>query len=248
MQRAFAASGFIALLAASAAAGAELPAGFVYLRDAAPAILQDMRYAGPHNFVGRPVAGYQAPECILTAAAAQALARAQQMAAGQALTLIVWDCYRPRRAVADFLRWAHSADTRMKAEFYPEMDKRQLFARGYIAAHSSHSRGGTVDLGLAPAGLSVVPAWDGKLKPCTAPKSVRAEDGTVDLGTGFDCFDERAHAQSRAVPPAARRNRQILHDVMRRAGFLGYAREWWHFGLADPPFAGHAFDFAVRPH
>ena len=240
---------FIALLAVSEAMSAELPPGFVYLREAAPAILQDMRYAGPHNFTGKIVAGYEASECILTRPAAAALARAQQLVAAQGLKLIVWDCYRPRRAVADFVRWARNADTRMKAEFYPAMEKSRLFALGYIAAHSAHSRGSTVDLGLVPAGLAAVPVWDGArpLVSCAAAKGVRMEDGTIDLGTGFDCFDERAHVRSRAVAAAARTNRKILHDAMASAGFVGYPREWWHFKLADEPFPDRAFDFQVRP-
>ena len=238
-----------AVFAASEAVSAELPKGFVYLRDAAPKILQDMRYAGPHNFTGKIVAGYEAPECILTRPAATALARAQQKVAAQGLKLIVWDCYRPQRAVADFVRWAKNADTRTKTEFYPKTLKSRLFALGYIASHSAHSRGSTVDLGLVPAGLAVVPAWDSTqpLVSCVAPKGARTDDGTIDLGTGFDCFDETAHVRSRAVAAEARANRKNLHDVMVSVGFVGYPREWWHFKLADEPFADRAFDFPVRP-
>jgi len=240
-------AGLIGVGFVTAAVGAELPKGFVYLRDVAPAILQDMRYAGAHNFTGRIVAGYQAPECILTRAAAEALARAQRLVAAKGLNLIVWDCYRPVRAVKDFARWASGADRRMKAEFYPDTEKSRLFTLGYIAAYSAHSRGSAVDLGLVPANLAVAPAWSGArpLASCAAPKGERADDGTVDLGTGFDCFDDRARARSDAIPTRARANRQILHDAMRAAGFLGYWREWWHFVLADEPFPGRAFDFPV---
>ncbi len=236
-------------LAAAQAANGGLPVGFVYLRDLAPTIRQDIRYAGMHNFIGRPVEGYEAPECVLTAAAAQALVRVQNALARSGLALIVWDCYRPARAVADFLRWMSDADSRMKVEFYPETEKGQLVALGYIAARSTHSRGSTVDLGLVPAGLAAPPPWNGNvpLTPCTGPKGDRTEDGTVDLGTGFDCFDARAHFAFQDIGAAARANRAILRDAMVRQGFVPYDREWWHFRLAHEPYPNRVFDFPIPP-
>src|SRR4051812_22475002 len=119
---------YILLLPAPASAGSALPNGFVYLRDVEPGIVQDIRYAGSHNFVGRPINGYLAAECILTAPAAMALAAIQKTLAAKNLSLIVWDCYRPMRAVADFLRWSKDpARAEMKAAFYPRIDKRNLF-------------------------------------------------------------------------------------------------------------------------
>src|SRR6266849_5829701 len=119
------------LLPAPALAGSTLPRGFVYLRDIDPTIVQDIRYAGSHNFVGRPVRGYLAAECILSEPAANALATVQRRLAEKKLSLIVWDCYRPRRAVADFLAWSRDpAHAEMKAEFYPRTDKQKLFALG----------------------------------------------------------------------------------------------------------------------
>ena len=101
-----------------------LPKGFVYLRDIDPTIVQDIRYAGSHNFVGRPIKGYLAAECILSAPAANALALVQKKLAEKKLSLIVWDCYRPKRAVADFFAWSRDpARSEMKAEFYPRTDK-----------------------------------------------------------------------------------------------------------------------------
>src|ERR1700743_584858 len=111
------------MLAAPAMAGGALPKGFVYLRDIDSTIVQDIRYAGSHNFVGRPIRGYLAAECILSAAAANALQSVQRKLAGQKLSLIVWDCYRPQRAVDDFLKWSRDpAHHEMKAEFYPRTD------------------------------------------------------------------------------------------------------------------------------
>lgn len=239
----------LVLLAAAAAADGGLPDGFVYLRDVDPTIRQDMRYAGAHNFIGRPIAGYAAPECVLTAKAAQALSQVQAALAPRGDALIVWDCYRPARAVDAFVRWTQDPDARMKAEFYPRTDKSQLVALGYIAARSSHAGGSTVDLGLLRAGLGAMPAWSdaAPLIPCTAPKGQRFEDGALDFGTGFDCFDERAHFADPRVGTAARANRALLRDVMVRYGFAPYEREWWHFRLTDQPFPNHAFDFPIPP-
>src|SRR3954454_23941897 len=128
--------------AVGALAGSILPKGFVYLREVDPTIVQDIRYAGSHNFVGRPIKGYLAAECILSEPAANALKAVQRKLTEKYLSLIVWDCYRPKRAVDDFLRWSRDpARTEMKAEFYPRTDKQSLFALGYLAVRSAHSRG-----------------------------------------------------------------------------------------------------------
>lgn len=223
-----------------------LPSGFVYLRDADPTIVQDIRYAGAHNFVGRPIKGYLAAECILSEPAARALKAVQAKLAAKNLSLIVWDCYRPKRAVDDFLRWSRDpAHAEMKAEFYPRTDKQSLFAAGYLAVRSAHSRGSTVDLGIVPSSFAV-PAQPGPppLKPCTAPKGERFEDGAIDFGTGYDCLDVLGSTSNPRVGPVASANRQMLKAAMRDAGFRGYFREWWHFELANEPF-GNGFDFEI---
>ncbi|MEO8318819.1 MAG: M15 family metallopeptidase [Bradyrhizobium sp.] len=218
----------------------------MYLREVDPTIVQDIRYAGSHNFVGRPVKGYLAAECILSEAAAKALAAVQKKLAGQNLSLIVWDCYRPKRAVDDFLRWSRDpARTEMKAEFYPRTDKRKLFASGYLAIRSAHSRGSTVDLGIVPGAVSLPrPDPSQPLRACTAPKGERFEDGTIDLGTGYDCLDVLGNTSNALVGRIALDNRQMLKSAMTGAGFRSYAREWWHFELAGEPF-GQGFDFEV---
>jgi zinc D-Ala-D-Ala dipeptidase len=235
----------IALLAVPAPA-ASLPKGFVYLRDVDPTIVQDIRYAGSHNFVGRPITGYLAAECILSRPAANALEAVQRMLAAKQLSLVVWDCYRPKRAVDDFFRWSRDpARSEMKAEFYPRTAKASLFALGYLARRSPHSRGSTVDLGIVPIALKSAPSPPSQpLKPCTSPKGERFDDGTIDLGTGYDCLDGLAATSSALVGSTARRNRQTLKSSMQAAGFRPYAREWWHFELGNEPF-GSGFDFEV---
>jgi D-alanyl-D-alanine dipeptidase len=236
------------MLAAPASAGAALPGGFVYLRDIDPTIVQDIRYAGPHNFVGRPIRGYLAAECILSVPAANALKAVQSRLAEKKLSLIVWDCYRPKRAVDDFLQWSRdSAHAEMKAEFYPRTDKQKLFALGYLARRSAHSRGSTVDLGMVPSAVWSAPPPDPShpLKACTAPKGERFEDGTVDLGTGYDCLDVLATTSNALAGGIALHNRQTLKSYMKQAGFRSYAREWWHFELVNEPFDRDGFDFEV---
>src|SRR3974390_1145448 len=228
----------IVMLAAPTLADSALPTGFVYLRDIDPSIVQDMRYAGSHNFVGRPIRGYRAAECILSEPAAHALATVQRMLADKKLSLIVWDCYRPKGAVDDFVQWSKDeARSEMKAEFYPRTDKRELFALGYLARRSPHSRGSTVDAGLVPAGSSSAPPPNSAqpLKACTSPKGERFEDGTIDFGTGYDCLDALANTSNAVVGAMARRNRQMLKSSMQGAGFRSYAREWWHFELSNEP-------------
>jgi D-alanyl-D-alanine dipeptidase len=238
----------IMTLPARALAGSALPKGFVYLRNIDPTIVQDIRYAGSHNFVGRPIRGYLAAECILSEPAAHALEDVQSRLAEKKLSLIVWDCYRPKRAVDDFLQWSRDpAHTEMKTEFYPRTDKADLFALGYLAKPSAHSRGSTVDLAIVSAPFSSAPPPSPSRfpKPCTAPKSERFEDGTIDFGTGFDCLDVLANTSNTRAGGTAMRNRQTLRSYMQGAGFRPYAREWWHFELVNEPFHRGGFDFEI---
>ncbi|HEY2135215.1 MAG TPA: M15 family metallopeptidase, partial [Xanthobacteraceae bacterium] len=163
--------------------------------------------------------------CLMTAPAALALAQVQHDLAARGLGLKVFDCYRPVQAVAHFVRWARDvADVRHKAEFYPAIDKRELFRLGYIAAQSGHSRGSTVDLGV-----------------------VRLATGMeLDMGTPFDTFSPRSWPSDSSVTAEARRNRALLATTMRRRGFRPYDREWWHFTLRDEPFPETYFDVPVR--
>ena len=236
------------MLPAPALAGSALPRGFVYLRDIDPTIVQDIRYAGSHNFVGRPIRGYLAADCILSEPAANALEAVQKKLAVKKLSLIVWDCYRPKRAVDDFLQWSKDpTHSEMKTEFYPRTDKEKLFALGYLAKPSAHSRGSTVDLGIVPTAFSSArpPNPSQSLKACISPKGERFEDGTIDFGTGYDCLDVLANTSNALAGGTALRNRQTLRSYMQGAGFRPYAREWWHFELINEPFHRGGFDFEV---
>ncbi len=236
------------MLPAPGLAGSALPKGFVYLRDIDPTIVQDIRYAGSHNFVGRPIRGYLAAECILSGSAANALEGVQKRLAEKKLSLIVWDCYRPKRAVDDFLQWSKDkAHSEMKTEFYPGTDKKDLFALGYLAKRSAHSRGSTVDLAIVPTAFSAAPPPNPSQSPkaCTSPKGERFEDGTIDFGTGYDCLDVLASTSNPRAGGPALHNRQTLRSYMQEAGFRPYAREWWHFELINEPFHRDGFDFEV---
>jgi zinc D-Ala-D-Ala dipeptidase len=237
------------VLCSSSASRAELPDGFVYLSDIDPSIIQDIRYYGSHNFVGRRIDGYDAPECVLTREAALALSRVQTLLRKENVSLIVWDCYRPARAVADFMRWSKNpAERRMKAEFFPNTAKSSLVELGYIAARSAHSRGSTVDLGLAPMGSSPS-AFDSAaaLAACTAPEKQRFQDGALDMGTGFDCLGSTANIANTKLTGEAHKNRMRLRKAMLAGGFKPYDKEWWHFELGDEPFRRKSFDFPVEP-
>ena len=238
----------VMLVAAAGPRAAALPLDFVYLRNVDPTIRQDMRYAGSHNFIGRPVAGYKAAECILTRKAALALRTVQASLAQSKQSLVVWDCYRPTTAVADFLEWTKDlSDSRMKAEFYPQTDKAKLFALGYLATKSAHSRGSTVDLGIVETEAVSPPFTVGQqLVACTRPKGERFEDGSLDFGTGYDCLDVLAGAEGEKLAGVAAQNRQALRMLMMAAGFKPYSKEWWHFELVAEPFPDRRFDFPVQ--
>jgi D-alanyl-D-alanine dipeptidase len=228
---------FLALIAPAAAG--RLPSGFVYLRDIDSSILQDIRYAGYDNFTGRPLPGYGAPECILRRDVAEALHRVQADLARESLSLKVYDCYRPTRTVRAFARWAQTPDEKRSKRFYPNLDKRRLFALGYIAPQSAHSTGNAVDLTLVKLPVAPLPPFDrdAAYGACTGPAAQRAPDNSLDMGTSFDCFDIMSHTAS-AVTPDKRRWRDALIAAMRRRGFHNYCREWWHFsfGMRGLPF------------
>ncbi|MGH4030427.1 M15 family metallopeptidase [Actinomycetota bacterium Odt1-20B] len=248
-----AAAALLAVAAAPAPAqahsGPKAPREFVALSDVDPTIIQEIRYFTPHNFVGEPVDGYKKPMCILTEPAAKALHRAQHSLLRRGYSLKVYDCYRPQRAVDHFVRWAEDLkDTRMKAEFYPLVDKSRLFEDGYIAAKSGHSRGSTLDLTVVrlPAKPTRPYVPGEPLSPCFGPKEQRFPDNSVDMGTGFDCFDPRAgETKDDQFTPKQLANRQLLRSTMERAGFVKLPEEWWHFTYKPETFPDTYFDFPV---
>jgi D-alanyl-D-alanine dipeptidase len=211
-------------MAAVSASAQTRPRDFVDATTFVPGLVVEMRYAGAHNFVGHPIHGYEAPVCWLTRPAAIALAEVQAELAHFDLGIKVFDCYRPTRAVADFAAWARDLnDQAHRAEFYPDVDKSQLFALGYIAERSGHSRGSTVDLTVID----------------------RATGAELDMGSPFDLFSPRSWPESNAVGPTQRANRLVLQSVMRAHGFKPLEQEWWHFTLDHEPYARTYFDFPV---
>ena len=214
----------LALACTQAAQAQQRPADFVDAATVVPGLIVEMRYAGSHNFTGRPVDGYLAPHCLLTREAAAALAEVARDIAPRGLAIKVFDCYRPVRAVANFVRWARDLnDQKMKDEFYPNVDKRTLFRDGYIASHSGHSRGSTMDLTLA-----------------------KTDGAALDMGTPFDFFSPKSWTADPTITPAQHANRMVLADAMRRRGFRGYDKEWWHFTLRGEPYPTTFFDFPVQ--
>lgn len=201
------------------------PDQFVSLRSIIPDLGIELRYLGSHNFIGRPISGYEANVVYLTRPAALALAAVQRDLAAQGLGLKIFDGYRPQRAVDDFMSWAADpADTAMKAEFYPSVDKRVLIPEGYIAERSGHSRGSTIDLTL-----------------------IDLESGKeLDMGSPYDFFDPISSPLSNSLPEPASRNRRRLREVMLEHGFSPLDEEWWHFTLKDEPFPDTYFDFPIR--
>jgi zinc D-Ala-D-Ala dipeptidase len=219
-------SALLAFLIVSAPLHAEeMPAGFIDAAYVVEGLVVDMRYYGSNNFVGEPIDGYESPRCLLTHETAKALAEVQHYIAEYGYGLKVFDCYRPARAVAHFVRWAEDVDdTTMKDEVYPEIDKRDLFRLGYIAERSGHSRGSTVDVTL-----------------------VTLEDGSeIDMGTPFDFFSTKSWPSDTTVADDQRANRMLLADAMTRHGFKPLQEEWWHFTLADEPYPDTYFDFPIR--
>jgi zinc D-Ala-D-Ala dipeptidase len=238
-----------ALLALTLPANARdgLPAGFVYLRDADASIVQDMRYAADNNFVGRPLPGYQAGECVLRRDVAMALSKVQADLAGGDLSLKVYDCYRPTRAVRAMAQWAHDgARASATKRFYPGLQKGSLFALGYIASQSAHSTGTAIDLTLIKRPPKNAAPFDpaASYGACTEPAAARAPDSSLDMGTGFDCFDDRSHTNSGAIDAEQKRWRGVLVKAMGRHGFRNYFREWWHFSFGPP---GERYDFTIVP-
>ncbi|MGW1468026.1 M15 family metallopeptidase [Streptomyces sp. NPDC002308] len=224
------------------------PDGFVALRSVDPTIIEEIRYATPHTFMGVPVDGYRKPVCLVTRPAAEALHRAQTALRREGYSLKVYDCYRPQRAVDHFVRWAKDLDDQtMKDEFYPRVDKTRLFEDGYIAEKSGHSRGSTVDLTLVR--LPAVPTRAYRpgepLAPCYGPRDARFPDNSVDMGTGYDCFDTLAHTDDPRVQGAQRANRQLLKGTLTGLGFVNLAEEWWHYTFTPELFPDTYFDFPV---
>jgi D-alanyl-D-alanine dipeptidase len=239
----------ILVLALAPAHASERPRDIVDAAEVIPGLVLDMRYAGARNFVGRPIPGYVAEKCLLTRRAALALKRVQEDLRKKKLGLKVYDCYRPWRAVKAFVAWARDVpDQAMKPDFYPDVDKRALFRNGYISSRSGHSRASTVDLTIVPLGAAAVTpvAASAPIRACAPAQEERAPDTSLDMGTGFDCFDQLSNTDNRRVGREARANRVLLRSLMSKHGFGNAPKEWWHYTLRGEPYPGTYFDFPVQ--
>ena len=200
------------------------PSAFVVLADYVPAIIQEIRYYSTYNFIGDRIDGYEEPCAILTMEAARALKSVSNEMNVMGYRLKVFDAYRPAAAVKHFVLWGlEDTDIRMKPFFYPDLDKEELFMKGYIASRSSHSRGSTVD-------LTLFDMRTGK---------------ELDMGSPFDYFSEVSHPDYTGITKEQYENRMLLRTAMLRNGFEPYDCEWWHFTLRDEPFPDTYFEFPV---
>ena len=232
----------------AAAQAQKLPAGFVYLRDVDPTIIQDMRYAGSNNFVGRPLRGYEAAECVVKREVGALLKSIQEELALQNLSLKMFDCYRPARAVADMVAWSRDGkETVVGKRYNPAFPKADLFRLGYIATRSGHSTGAALDLSLVDLKADNSAVFDSTRDygDCTSNVNLRAPDGSVDMGTGYDCADVKSHTSAKSITADQRKWREKLVQLMARRGFVNYSKEWWHFSL--PGAGGQAYDFPITP-
>ncbi|HBJ89617.1 MAG TPA: peptidase M15 [Gammaproteobacteria bacterium] len=175
--------------------------------------------------MGRSAKGYGKAHCLLTPEATEALFRAQDFAKDEGMALLIYDCYRPQRAVDDFVNWVNSHEEEpTKAIYYPHIPRAELIQQGYIAERSGHSRGSTVDLTL-----------------------VSTETGeALDMGTPWDFFDLTSWGESDALSVQQRANRALLRALMTKHGFMPLREEWWHFTLENEPYPDTYFNFLVR--
>lgn len=204
---------------------AQLPDGFVYATDVIPDLKVELRYYSSNNFVGKAIDGYQSNKLILTKAAADALKLVQQELEQQDMCLLVFDGYRPQRAVNHFMKWAEDLnDTINKHQFYPNVDKKDLFNKGYIASRSGHSKGSTVDVTVLNANTN---------EP-------------LDMGSVYDFFGKESWTTYDKITEQQKTNRQLLLNVMQKYGFVNFQQEWWHFTLKEEPFPNTYFDFPIK--
>jgi len=246
---ALAAAAALGLVAVASGASAAPPKSFVDVKTLIPDLVVDMRYATPQNFIGRPIPGYNGARCLLTRPAAKGLQCVADAVRARGYAIKVYDCYRPQRAVNAFVTWGRNLrDQKMKSAYYPEVDKRNLFRDSYIASRSGHSRGSTVDLTLIPLERKDAALDPGHepVRACDSTAGPRTDDGSTDMGTGFDCFSTLSHTRSRKVSAGQQANRELLRGTMRACGFYNNPSEWWHYTLRDEPYLETYFDFPVE--
>lgn len=200
-------------------------AKFVTIQKEIPNIKIDLRYASSNNFIGEKIDGYHSNKAIITIEAAHALKKIQLELEKKGLSLIIYDAYRPQKAVNHFKRWAKNLnDTLMKKDFYPNVAKKDLFKAGYISSRSRHSSGSTVDVSI----------YDSK------------KNSVLDMGSPYDFFEEKSWVNYKNLSTIQKENRQLLQNVMLKNGFRNYSKEWWHFTLRNEPYRNVYFDFDMN--
>jgi D-alanyl-D-alanine dipeptidase len=198
--------------------------GFVFVDEIVPGLRWDAKYATWDNFTGRPVDGYEANRIVGTIELALGLREARDRAARSGFGLVLWDGYRPQRATERFRAWSgQPEDGHRKQRHYPNIDRRDLFERGYVHERSGHSRGSTVDLTLFRLDTRDL----------------------VAMGGDHDLMDPVSHHAATGIPDDERGNRRSLRVIMELSGFVPYDDEWWHYSLADEPYPDRIFDFPV---
>ncbi len=202
-----------------------LSKGFVYIDDMIPSAQYDIRYYGEYNFVGKRIDGYKAPLAIMSLKGVTALKKASDELEKKGYLLLIYDAYRPQKGVNVFVRWSKDAkDNKMKNEFYPLLDKRNLFKLGFISSKSGHTRGSTID-------LSLIHKSTGKV---------------VDMGGPFDFFGDISNHGTKLITKQQSGNRNVLKNAMVKYGFKPYSKEWWHYTLINEPFPKQYFNFDVE--
>jgi D-alanyl-D-alanine dipeptidase len=221
--------------------------GFAFLDQIDPTIIQDMRYAGSNNFTGQPLPGYRSARCVVMSAVGAALKQVQADLAASHLSLKVFDCYRPIRAVQAMVRWVGDRKIGGDKNYFPRTEKAALIHQQYIASRSGHSTGTVLDLTLVDLSVSSDDVQaPGRNGPCTAENHSRAPN-EVDMGTSFDCFDPKSATASAEITRQQRQNRATLVTSMRRHGFSNYQREWWHFSFSSGSTGAFDFEIPANP-
>lgn len=225
--------------------------GFVYLHEIDPTILGCVRYGTTENFIGTCVDGYKKPVIIMTRNAAEALKKVQADVVNDGYSLVIYDAYRPQRAVNHFMRWADEPkDQLKKIQYYPRVNKADVFTLGYVAKRSGHSRGSTVDLTLIKKDAQLHEVIERTRTLLDGFPITFLDDGTVDMGSSFDLFDEASHFENNLIISECKKLRLYLREKMEKYGFLAYDDEWWHFTLKDEPYESHLetsyFDFEIE--